>query len=164
MLRSPFVLITALRKPEISNLAMIQREKPNEIAWLQDQLSVSFPGDAEIMQVSLTDRDPKEVTKVVRAVVDGVSRRDRRKANWPRSAASTPTVSQIYRDKEEATRKKRAALTKLAEELNTTDKDNLSVQQRVAIDLAAESRRELSRHAIRIVEAPDGSLSRPKRR
>jgi capsular exopolysaccharide synthesis family protein len=144
LLRSPFVLNTALRKPEISKLAMIQREKPNEIAWLQDHLSVSFPGDSEIMQVSLTDRDPKEVMKVVRAVVEAYKNEviDKESA---KKRGKYSDVTQIYRDKEEATRKKRAALTKLTEDLNTTDKDNLSVQQRVAIDLAAESRRELSR-------------------
>jgi hypothetical protein len=69
-LKSAFVLVTALRKPEIGKLAVVQREKPNEIVWLQDHLEVSFPGNAEIMQVSLAADDPEEAATLLRAVVD----------------------------------------------------------------------------------------------
>ena len=143
-LTSPFVLTTALRKPEISNLAMIQREKPNEIVWLQGHLAVSFPGDAEIMQVSLTDRDPKEVTNVVRAVVEAYLNEIVESEKTERNRRFNE-VSQVYRDKEEETRKKRAALTALAEQLKTTDKETLSVQQQVAMQRYGEYRAQLSR-------------------
>ncbi len=44
--------------------------KKNPVDWLQRNLSVSFPGHAEVMQVSLSGDDPKEVTILVNAVVD----------------------------------------------------------------------------------------------
>ena len=75
---SPFVLTTALRKPEVSSLAIIQREKPNEIAWIQDHLEVSFPGDAEVMQVDLTGGDSEEAVILLRGR-RRLSQRDRQR-------------------------------------------------------------------------------------
>ena len=97
VLRSPFVLTTALRKPEVSSLAIIQREKPNEIAWVQDHLEVSFPGDAEVIQVDLTGGDPEEAVILRARLSTPISARSStanepsKTAGMPRSAKSTAT-------------------------------------------------------------------------
>ncbi|MBN2218336.1 MAG: hypothetical protein JW719_13250, partial [Pirellulales bacterium] len=70
LVRSPVVLMAALRKPGITELNIYKREAVDSIGWLRDDLSVGFPADSEIMQVSLTDNDGKEVTQVVQAVVE----------------------------------------------------------------------------------------------
>jgi polysaccharide biosynthesis transport protein len=141
-LRSPFVLAAALRKPEISSLEIVKREK-DPIVWLQDALVVGFPGEAEIMQVSLTDRDKDEVTKLVRAVVEAylseIVETDENKRRL-----RLAQLDRAYTDKENETRAKRTALKGMAEQLKTTDKETLNVQQQIAMQRYGEFRRQLS--------------------
>jgi hypothetical protein len=144
-LTSPFVLTTALRKPEIGNLAIIQREKPNEIAWVQDHLEVSFPGDAEVMQVDLTGGDPEEAVILLRAVVDAYLNEivNSERAERNRKYAE---VCQVYREKEEEMRRKSAALFMLAAALGTPDAETLSLQQKFDLE-------EMSAHRQVLLEA-----------
>ena len=52
LLTSDVVLIAALRKPEVASLAMVQKED-DPVRWLARNLRVDYPGNAEIMRVSL---------------------------------------------------------------------------------------------------------------
>lgn len=72
LLRNRLVLMAALRRPEITNLPCIQEQKDigDPALWLEKRLSVSFPGKAEVMLVSLTRNDPNEAAVLVRAVVE----------------------------------------------------------------------------------------------
>jgi len=70
LLKGPYVVTAALRRPGISQLSMVRRERGNEVTWLSDELSVVFPGDSEIMQISMKGEDPKELTRLVNAVKD----------------------------------------------------------------------------------------------
>lgn len=66
-----FVLLAALRKPEVAELPSVKANEGGDPArWLQHRLHVSFPGKAEIMEVSLSSDDPQEAATLVNAVVD----------------------------------------------------------------------------------------------
>ena len=69
LLLSRFVLNAALRRPDALRTSVAQDESQDAVEWLRDALNVTFPGDSEIMQVSLTDRNKNEVTTLVNAVV-----------------------------------------------------------------------------------------------
>ena len=141
-LRSPFVLAAALRQPEISSLGIVKREK-DPIVWLQNALVVGFPGDAEIMQVTLTDHDKDEVTKLVRAVVEAY-RNEIVETDENARRTRLAQLERAYTDRENEIRTKRAALKGLAEQLKTTDKETLSVQQQIAMQRYGEYRRQLT--------------------
>ncbi len=66
------VLMSALRKPEVKDIPIVRERTQNSdpVDWLAGKLSVSFPGKAEIMMVSLSLEDPKEAKSLVNAVVD----------------------------------------------------------------------------------------------
>jgi len=143
-LKSPLVLSAALGKPEISGLDIVKREKKDAVGWLQNELKISFPGEAEIMQVSLTDSDRDGAMKIVRAVVDvymtevvgAEDAKRREKANQ---------LDRVYATKDNETRAKRAALNNLAESLNASDKETLSLTQQIAVQRHAEYRNQLLR-------------------
>ena len=69
LIRSNFVLNAALRKPGIAQLPSI-RDRRDPVAWLRDQLTVGFPGDSEILQITLSGDDPSQIVKLLNAVKD----------------------------------------------------------------------------------------------
>ena len=82
LVRSPFVLQAALRAPGISNLSIVKKRKNDIITWLKEELRVSYPGNAELMEISLSGDSPSEVAKLVqgdyRCLLEGVGRKGRR--------------------------------------------------------------------------------------
>ena len=72
LVMSRFVLMAALRRPEVAKLPSVQEAQKNgdAVNWLMRRLSVSFPGKAEIMEVSVCGNDPQEAMILDRAVVD----------------------------------------------------------------------------------------------
>ena len=71
LLTSRFVLMAALRNPQVLKLPIIKREqeKRDPVVWLQHNVGVGFPGKAELMEVSMSREDPDEATILVRKVV-----------------------------------------------------------------------------------------------
>jgi capsular exopolysaccharide synthesis family protein len=132
LLMSPFVLSAALRNPKIGSLEIVRTEEPDPITWLREELWVSFPSDAEIMQVSLSERNQVEVKELVNAIVDAYLVEIVQAEENQRRRRLTE-LDRVFADKENETRRKRASLKGLAEQLGTTDKDTLSVQQQIAV-------------------------------
>ena len=66
------MLCAALKNPAVAKLPSVQREKVAGDAkkWLADRLQVSFPGDAEIMKVSIRGDDRQEAVTLANAIVD----------------------------------------------------------------------------------------------
>lgn len=131
-MRSPFVLNAALRESEVLQLKIYQREKNDPIKWLQNELIVSYPNDAELMQVSLTDDDKREVTTMVRAVVAAYMNEvvEQEKAERHRTLAE---LESIYAEKKNEARAKRDQLKRLAEQLNTADQEVIRIQSTAAM-------------------------------
>ena len=69
MLKSRFVLQAALRKPEIAKLPIVAAQA-DPVAWLESQLVVDFPGDAELLRVGMKGDKSDQLAKLVNAVVD----------------------------------------------------------------------------------------------
>jgi hypothetical protein len=63
------VLTAAISKPEILDLPAIKCQA-DPTAWLQRYLHVSYPGNADIMKISLSEYDRRQNAILVNAVVD----------------------------------------------------------------------------------------------
>ncbi|MCH8840682.1 MAG: polysaccharide biosynthesis tyrosine autokinase, partial [Planctomycetes bacterium] len=71
LFKSHFVLNAALNRSDISQLDAVVKEEPDALAWLSDELKVSFPGEGEILEVRFDgEEDPAEIMKLVDAVID----------------------------------------------------------------------------------------------
>jgi len=69
LLKSQFVLQSALSKPEISQLDAVVKE-PDPVLWLVEELRVSYPGEGEILEVRYDGEEkPEEMEKIVDAVI-----------------------------------------------------------------------------------------------
>jgi capsular exopolysaccharide synthesis family protein len=67
LLRSKFVLSSALVNPGIASLSILAKETDKE-GWLQEHLDVEFPQNGEILSISLTGKQPEDLAALVDAV------------------------------------------------------------------------------------------------
>ncbi len=140
LLTSDVVLISALRKSEAARSPVIQKEA-DPVRWLANNLRVEYPGNAEIMRVTLTGTNPDEVALLVRAVVEaymnGAGDADRREKR-----DRLAELDKLYNEKSNLLRSKRMEMKQLEETLKTSDPGTLSLKQQMAMQEYVEARSE----------------------
>ena len=154
-LLSPLVLRAALNQPGIGELAVIKNQK-NPIDWLGRNLQVTFPGNAEIMKVSLAGASQKELATLVNAVVDAYMTEvvgvERKKLD-----DCLNELKNIQVRKSEEVKNELNELRIMAKSLGTSDTETLNLQQKNTLDelqiVRSESIRgtfELNRMAVEL--------------
>jgi uncharacterized protein involved in exopolysaccharide biosynthesis len=144
LLLSRFVLVAALRNPQVAKLHSIRHEQEtgDPIRWLKRRLRVSFPDNAEIMEVSLTDNDPDEATLLVREVVQAYLN-EIVNAETDKKRMRLAEIDRAVAEKEQEVRSSREALKKLAAELGTSTTETLTLKQKLALEELSSYRQEL---------------------
>lgn len=131
LLTSPFVLRAALRPPEIQQLSIV-REAPDDkpVALLADNIKAEYPGNSEILRVSMSGSDDKEVKTMVDAVVnaylDEVAQAERNR-NAERLDLLRSQHRQNIRDIQEMT----DDIQRLGSEIGTSDSDLAKLNQQI---------------------------------
>jgi capsular exopolysaccharide synthesis family protein len=73
LLKSKFLLTSAIRDPGIASLSILAGERDKE-EWLQEHLDVEFPVNGEILSISLTGKPPEDLVALVDAVAEAYNR------------------------------------------------------------------------------------------
>ncbi|MGO8747647.1 MAG: polysaccharide biosynthesis tyrosine autokinase [Thermoguttaceae bacterium] len=142
-LKSRFVLTAALRnKPEFASFSVFRGE-PDEVDWLGRNLSVEYPGNSEIMNVSLRGANAEEVSALVNAVVEAYMTEVVSKEQGQR-AERLSQLDRLYADTENDWRSKRSQMRTLAERLGTGERETLTLQQQIALQQSSACRTELT--------------------
>ncbi|GAB6188069.1 polysaccharide biosynthesis tyrosine autokinase [Thermopirellula anaerolimosa] len=148
-LRSRFVLVSALRRPEVARLASIQNE-PDPVQWVSERLSVRYPGNAELMQVSIATEKGDEAAALVNAIVDAymeevveVEQNERRNR--------LGELDQLYVEKESEVRKLQNDLKQLSAQLETGDSQALTLKQQITLQQFSTYRSELVGVSLKIM-------------
>ena len=68
--KSPFVLARAARKPEMLKLATMKEHKDDPVGYLEGKITVDYPGDAELMCVSMKGTHRDDLATIVNSVVE----------------------------------------------------------------------------------------------
>ncbi len=68
-IRSPFVLGSVIKQPEIARVPEIARQA-DKVAWLAKQIKVEQRGESEYFRILYSDPDPNAAARVVNAVKD----------------------------------------------------------------------------------------------
>jgi hypothetical protein len=71
LLKSNFVLTAAIRNPKVASLTILEGED-DPVSWLQENLEVEFPQNAEILSIRLrgTEGQANDLVQLVDAVAD----------------------------------------------------------------------------------------------
>ena len=151
LVRSPGVLTHALRTPEIASLGIVERggkKTGDKVKWLQKNLMVSFPGDSQIMAISLTAKTNKakrgEVAKLVNAVVDAYQDNVIAEEREQQTDRLSDLDDEYVKMHEEV----RTAMTELRDLGKTlggvTDPDSLRLKQQMAMQLLSHIQNQYS--------------------
>lgn len=143
LVKSDFVLNAALRDQAAAVLPEI-REQDDPIRWLSEETRVDFPGDGELMRVSMSGDSPYAVTTLVNSVVDAYLREVVDKEEQQRLTRKDE-LDKVYSEKETEIRGLRSNLANITKMLETNDSSALSVKQQFTMQQLGELRNELSR-------------------
>jgi succinoglycan biosynthesis transport protein ExoP len=132
LIKSPLVLMAALRRPGVNGLATLQAEE-DKVGWLMRNVQVSAPMESEVLQVRLRGEDPREITAIVNAVTNAyltdvvnkekaerLGRRDALEKKYKENMAEIRTRLDTYHD--------------LAKTLGTTDSAEVTTQRALLLD------------------------------
>lgn len=146
LVTSRFVLLAALRKTDVAKLSVVREQEGGDPAgWLQNRISVSFPGRAELMSVSITRRDAQEATTLVRAVVDAyLTEVVNAERDLKRQRISE--LDRAFAEKETEARKKRDDLKSLAEQVGGSATETLTAKQKSTVEELSIYRQEMARN------------------
>ena len=142
LVRTPFVLKAALRDTKLSSVGEIA-EQDDPVNWLKDNLKVAFPGNGEIMQISIETVSPTACVPIVNGVVDAymqevvmTDRNERLKR--------LDTLEKVFSERTNQVRSKRVELKNLATTLGTSDTSSLTVAQQNALQQFGKMQEKLS--------------------
>lgn len=144
LIRSPLVTMAALRDPELAALPPIRKRGPAAAQWLAEEIAVRFPGDAEIMLVSITRRNPQEAATLVNAVVDAYMEEVVGRSAQERQDRLNE-LQQVTVAKEAELREQRNRLDQLAEQFGTGEDEAMRLKQQLVQQELADYRREYMR-------------------
>ena len=126
LMKSHFVLNSALGRKEISQLDAVQKEEPDALAWLSEELRVSFPGDGEILEVRFDgSEDPEEIKKVVDSVINAYQQ----EVLWKERARSSETresLAKLHKQLVSELQEKVDRFQNLSKELDSPNTPNAS--------------------------------------
>jgi polysaccharide biosynthesis transport protein len=128
LLRSPAVLMPALQREAVAKLpAVTQQVSP--LAWLQNIVNVTFPDEAEIMQVSVSCEDQRTAETLADTIVD-VYLQDSVYGEHQEKLNRINTLQKAETETEANLRKKRSGLRQLVDTLGTGDSEALTLAQK----------------------------------
>jgi capsular exopolysaccharide synthesis family protein len=132
LVRSPAVLNSALQRKEVLNLPLVTQQV-DQLGWLQKIVTVTFPDDAEIMNVSVRCEDQRTAEILVEAVVE-VYRREVVDADRDEKMRRITSLIKAETETKDDLKQKRADLRRLADALGTTDSETLTLAQKNTLE------------------------------
>jgi capsular exopolysaccharide synthesis family protein len=127
LLRSPAVLTAALQRESVARLPNVSQL--GSLAWLQNAVNVTFPDEAEIMQVSVTCDDQRTAETLADTIVE-VYLQDIVYAEHQEKLNRINTLQKAETETEANLRKKRSGLRQLVDTLGTGDSEALTLAQK----------------------------------
>jgi polysaccharide biosynthesis transport protein len=130
------VLLAAIRKPEVKDIPIVQYKTQygDPVEWLAGKLSISFPGNAELMMVSLSLDDPKQAQSLLKAVVESYMT-DVVLADNEKKKRRFDELDRICGEKEQEIRNRREELKGLVNQAGGSETpDLLSARQKLVLE------------------------------
>jgi polysaccharide biosynthesis transport protein len=153
LLTSDNVLTAALRNENAAKASVLQQED-DPVRWLARNVHVDFPGNAEIMRVSLTGPEPDDVAILAGAVVDAymheVVNKDREEKR-----ERLNELDRLYTEKSTERRRKKTLIKQLADQLKTNQLGTLALKEKMALQAYEEARSELYKIRSELQHAKD---------
>ncbi|MEI7781696.1 MAG: polysaccharide biosynthesis tyrosine autokinase, partial [Planctomycetota bacterium] len=143
LIKSPFVITSALRRPGIAELSTIREQDEDPVGWLTRSIQVAAPGESEVVQVRLRGEHAAEVAKIVNAVtasyLEDIVNKERAETLGRRDA-----LEKKYKENMAEMRERRETFNTLARTLGTRDSSEVATQRSLLLDHLGTLRAQLS--------------------
>ncbi|MCE2726695.1 MAG: AAA family ATPase [Planctomycetaceae bacterium] len=133
LIKSPFVLTSALRRPGVSDLKTLQDEKQDQVGWLARNIQVSAPMESEVLQVRLRGESASDVTMIVNAVTQAYLSDVVNKEKADR-LERRDTIERQYKQNMTEVRRRRDEYNNLAKTLGASDSIEVATQRSLLLD------------------------------
>lgn len=157
LIKSPFVMMSALRRPGISELEMIREQDSDPVGWLTRSIQVTAPMESEVVQVRLRGENPADVAKIVNAVtacyLEDIVNKERTEGLVKRDA-----LEKKYKENVSEMRQQRETFNTLARTLGTGEGAEVMTQRALLLDHLQTLRAQLTQ-AQRDLGAIDAELA-----
>lgn len=132
LIKSPLVLMAALRRPGIEGLSTLA-EEDDKVGWLTRNVMVSAPMESEVLQVRLRGESPQEITQIVNAVTNAyltdVVNKERAERLRRRDM-----LEKKYKENMAEVRARLDTYHNLARQLGTTDSQQVATERALLLD------------------------------
>ncbi|QDT63305.1 Tyrosine-protein kinase YwqD [Calycomorphotria hydatis] len=150
LVKSPFVLNAALRRPEVARLTTVRGEN-HPVDWLEQEVEVSSPA-TEFIRISLRGEHPADLAAIVNAVTtcymeEIVNSEENRRGERLRR------LERIQSNLEEELRTKYMSQRRLAETLHTSDSETVTVKHQLDLEYFSELRKKLAETRFELTRA-----------
>jgi len=143
LIKSPFVLMSALRRPGVSELKTLRDEKQDQVGWLARNIQVSAPMESEVIQVRLRGENAKDVTQIVNAVTQAYLSDVVNKEKADR-LERRDTIERQYKQNMTEVRRRRDQYNNLAKTLGASDSIEVATQRSLLLDHVGTLRAQLT--------------------
>jgi polysaccharide biosynthesis transport protein len=144
LIKSPFVLQSALRRPGISNLSTFSGED-DPVGWLVRNVQVTAPMESEVVQVRLRGENAKEVTQLVNAVAQSYLNDVVNKEKSER-LSRRDTLERKYKENMAEVRASLDTYNNLAKQLGTNDSAEVATQRSLLLDHLSTLRAQINQN------------------
>jgi len=156
LIKSPFVLTSALRRPGVADLKTI-REEDDPVGWLTRYIQVAAPMESEVLQVRLRGENAADLAKIVNAVtssyLDDIVDEERAERLGRRDA-----LEKKYKENMSELRTRHETFDTLAAALGTRDSSQVVTQRSLLLDHLGTLRVQVSQMQ-RDIAAIDAELA-----
>ncbi len=143
LIKSPFVLASALRRPEVADSAAL-RDEPDPVGWLESSITVTAPSHSEVLQIGLRGERPAETALIVNAVtqsyLDDIVSQERRERLRRRDA-----LEKKYKENMKELRSRHETFNSLARTLGTGDSQEVLTERGILLDQLGALRMQISK-------------------
>lgn len=143
LIKSPFVMTSALRRPGIADLELIREQDEDPVGWLTRSIQVTAPMESEVVQVRLRGRNAADVAKIVNAVtncyLDDIVNKERTESLGRRDA-----LEKKYKENVAEMREQRETFNTLARTLGTGNSAEVMTQRALLLDHLGTLRAQLT--------------------
>jgi succinoglycan biosynthesis transport protein ExoP len=142
LIKSPFVLNAALRRPGIANLEAL-REETDPVGFLADNIAVSTPAESEVLQIRMSGRNPRDVQQIVNAVTRAYLTDIVNKEKTER-LARRDMLETKYKENMAEVRTRLETFNNLARSLGSRDSAEVATQRSLLLDHLGTLRAQLT--------------------
>jgi len=143
LIKSPFVMTSALRRPGVADLALIREQDEDPVGWLTRSIQVTAPMESEVVQVRLRGKNAADVAKIVNAVtscyLEDIVNKERSESLGRRDA-----LEKKYKENVAEMREQRETFNTLARTLGTGDGAEVMTQRALLLDHLGTLRAQLT--------------------